>query len=157
SGGSTGAAIATWRFMPASRLILTTTGAYNRNRQDVRSDTDSILASSNTTDVTTQTRALWSWSAGSTLSLGYTMRRTRDHGVSALALFESPALRSFDSYQGTAVTQSAFIQQVWNVWRGKAQLATSLRWQQQNRVAASPLLPSVSGSLHITSKSTFEV
>ncbi|HWW86319.1 MAG TPA: TonB-dependent receptor, partial [Vicinamibacterales bacterium] len=160
STGSTDLIKANWRMTPTSALIISTTSAFQRAREDERSQIDSELASSHYADASAQTNVTWSLGGanGATpLRAGYAVHRSSDHGTSALALFENPIFNSDNAYSGNAVFQYAYLQQEWTSGSGRVHLTGGLRWQSNSRVSTQPVLPFVSSAFQLNADSKIEL
>ena len=157
TSGSTALVKANWRFIPSATLVLSTTVAYQRAKDNAESREGDALASSRHADISGQTNASWFWTPTSPLRIGYEVRRTKDSGTSFLSLYEAPAFRAANVYDGQSVTHTAFAEQQWTSRSGRLRLTGGLRWQSNDQVDVQPLLPFVSSSIQVGAASNIEL
>lgn len=150
SAGSTDLIKANWRYTPSPSLLISTTAAYQRAHDELQSRTQDLLSSSRYADVSGRSSVSWFWAPTSPLRVGYEVHRASDAGISSVSLFEDPAFRAANAYDGRAVSQNAYAEQQWASRSGRAHLTAGLRWQTNSQVHAHPVLPFVSSSFTLT-------
>jgi hypothetical protein len=82
-----------WRLTPNKTLVISTTAAYQYARDEDRSATSDLLASSRYTDTSAQTAITWSPSGTRRFRGGDAVHRASDTGMSWWALIEIPVFR----------------------------------------------------------------
>ncbi|MEI6666579.1 MAG: TonB-dependent receptor [Acidobacteriota bacterium] len=157
TSGSTALIKANWRFIPSSTLVVNSTVAYQHGHDDAESREGDALASSRHADASAQANASWFWTPTSPLRIGYQVRRTSDSGTSYLSLYENPAFRAANVYDGRSLSQNGFAEQQWASPSGRLRLTGGIRWQSSDQVGRDAVLPFLSSSIQVGAASKIEL
>lgn len=136
-----------WRYTPTERLMVTTRGAFMRERFDNQNREDLQLGAGYYGEWVLSTSATWMWNARNPLDVGVTARRLRDDGFANSYQFNPFAVRRLDDYRGNAWRTGGYAQQSWSLYSGKVHLSGGGRWDRHSTNEITAFSPQASVGL----------
>jgi hypothetical protein len=143
-----------WRFAITPHLLLDTTGAYIRERFDIRNLFNQVLRTDDYGEWLGSTRVSWNWRKDQLVEAGYTARRLRDSGHSAS--FSDQGVEVFGVGNGTGLRQSGYVQQVSGLFNNRLRLMGGVRWDRLEQIAAQPVSAQASAAWQLASRTQLQ-
>ncbi len=136
-----------WRYTPNGKFILTTRGAWMREKFNDHDPESLPLEDGYYGEWVANQTATWVESPQGTLDLGWTVREIRNQGFTN-QYQSNLAPQLLQTYRGTSARGGGFAGQTWSIWDGRLRFSAGGRWDHDSLDRKSALLPqaSVSGS-----------
>ena len=121
------------RYTPSARLLITSHGAWSRERGDVANRDNTPLSGNTFAEWTGRSDATYVWSGKHTLDFGSQVRQTRDDGIANRFLY-TPALTSaLDTFRGSAHQLGAYVQQSFSLASNHVHLTAGIREDEHSQ------------------------
>jgi hypothetical protein len=132
-----------WRYT-RSRLVLTATGSFLRDRYDTSNRYDRPLAGGFYGEWAATARLDWEYSANAGLEAGFAVRRQRDDGFGFRYLTNVSTVTQLDSHRGVAVRQGEYVEQSWRSRGGRVRASAGIRRDAHQFYSVAVWLPRAS-------------
>jgi CarboxypepD_reg-like domain len=143
-----------WRWAASPQLLMDAHAAYYAEPDKLFNNANAPLSGSDHREWVGGGGFSWAWSADQVLQAGWSERHLRDSLFSADP--DGTGGLAAQSFAGTALRQSGFIQQASGLLRGRVHLLGSLRWDAMSGYALHPLSPQISAALRATRSTEFQ-
>jgi hypothetical protein len=144
-----------WRWSITPRLLLDAHAAYVRQPNNTRDPFGNILTTDGYSEWLGGGRASWSWSRESVLESGWTLRRLRDVGYSALYDISTGQQQQYNISNGVALRNTAYVQHSTALLDNRLHLTGGVRWDAMQNIGNHPF--SEQGSLSFRAASRTEL
>jgi hypothetical protein len=121
-----------WRYSPSESLLLTSRGAFMREKYDNRNRDAAALAAGHYGEWVWNTDAAWMLGGRVEIDAGFSTRRRRDSGFWDANEFVPRALRRPAEYDGVSRIDGGYAQQSWTLANGRVRLAAGGRWDRHS-------------------------
>ncbi len=143
-----------WRWAADPHLLIDAHAAYYREPDKLFNNANALLNESDHREWIGGAGVSWAWSQDEVLQAGWSERRLRDSLHSASTDGTGGLL--VQSFAGTALRQSGYVQQASGLLRGRVHVLGSLRWDAMSGYAIHPLLPQISLAIRAARSTTFQ-
>jgi hypothetical protein len=137
---------ASWQYVPVSRLVLTATAAWLRERFDSINKENAPIDFGSYGEWIGNGRASWQVTPSATFEGGWSSRRMRSEGYLYRYLINPTRVLQLDTHRGTGLRNGGYAQQSWARGR-RLRLTAGLRWDAHGMYDESTVSPNVSMSL----------
>ena len=144
-----------WRWSPSPRLLVDARAAYIRAPDQLFSNTHLLLTKTDHREWLGAAALSWAWAPDQVLQAGWTERSLRDSQYD-LNLAADGTLQP-DSYAGTGLRTSGYVQQASSLFKGRLHVLGSLRWDGLTNLAFHPFSPQISAAVRATSSTEFQL
>lgn len=136
-----------WRYASGGRFLLTTRGAYMREKFEDDNPNNQALAGGRYGEWVWNTEGAWLWSGQHSLAFGGSVRRIRDSGFINRYQFNPVAVRRLDDFRGLGLRGGGWAEDTWRGGRGRLTLSAGLRWDDHSVNEVSAVSPQVTLSV----------
>ena len=136
-----------WRYVPGGRFLLTTRGAFSREKYRNDNKDRLSLTGGQYGEWVWNAAATWIWTGRNALDLGWSLRRIKDAGFTNLYQFNPYAVRQRDGYGGNGRIAGGYAQQTWNA--GRLRFSAGGRWDHFTATGAAVVSPRVSLAMQL--------
>jgi hypothetical protein len=137
---------ATWQYTPVSKVVLTATGAWLRERFDSSNRESRPIDFGSYGEWIGNGRATWQMTSAMTLEGGWSTRRMRDQGYAFRYLSNPSRVLQQDTHRGTGLRNGGYVQQSWAASR-RVRLTAGARWDAHDLSAESAVSPNAAVSI----------
>jgi hypothetical protein len=132
-----------WEWAPGGGFVMSTHGAYLRERYDDTNRDTRALSEGFYGEWVAKTDVAWSWARPATLAFGAEARRVRADGFSDY-YFDAAQHTRVEGYRGTELLAGGYAQQSWSGWGKRVNLSAGARWDGRRGGAGTAVSPQAS-------------
>jgi hypothetical protein len=137
---------ASWQYAPVSKLILTATGAWLRERFESTNRESRPIDYGSYGEWIGNGRATWQMTSALTFEGGWSTRRMRDEGYAIRYLNNPPRVLQRDRHRGTGLRHGGYVQQSWAASR-RLRMTAGARWDSHDLYPTAIVSPNAAVSI----------
>jgi len=143
-----------WRWAASPQVLIDAHASYYAEPDKLFNSANALLSGNDHREWVGGGGVNWAWSADEVLQAGWSERHLRDSLYSAQP--NGAGGLTAQSFAGTALRQSGYVQQASGLLHGRLHLLGSLRWDTMSGYAIHPLSPQISVALRATRSTEFQ-